>query len=117
MLNIPGVELFVAIYNKKIIVANIVMFYKETAIYLHGASDYQYRNLMAPYLLQWQQILEAKERGCSEYDFWGIDEKKWPGVTRFKRGFGGKEIVYPGAYDLVFQPTWYRIYKLAKIFK
>ncbi len=134
MLNIPGVEIFIAIYNKKIIAANIVMFYKETAIYLHGASDYQYRNLMAPHLLQWHQILEAKKQGCSEYDFWGIDEKKWPGLTRFKRGFapqarsalrgpvgpkarGSKEIVYPGAYDLVFQSLWYKIYKLAKIFK
>jgi len=114
MLELPIVELFVAIYKNKIIAANIVVFYKRTATYLHGASDYEYRNLMAPHLLQWHQILEAKKRECVEYDFWGIDEKKWPGVTRFKKGFGGKEVIYPGAYDLVFQPIWYGIYKLAK---
>lgn len=114
MLEIPGMELFIAEFEGKIIAANIVVFYDKTAIYLHGASDYRYRNLMAPCLLQWSQILEAKKRGCIEYDFWGIDEKKWPGVTRFKRGFNGQEITYSGAYDLVFQPTWYGIYKVAR---
>jgi len=114
MLEIPGVELFLADFKNKIIAANIVVFYEKQAIYLHGASDYEYRNLMAPFLLQWSQILEAKKRGCIEYDFWGINEKKWPGVTRFKKGFGGREVSYPGAFDLIFQPTWYKIYKFAR---
>jgi lipid II:glycine glycyltransferase (peptidoglycan interpeptide bridge formation enzyme) len=114
MLEIPGVELFTAGADDKIVAANIVLFYNGQAIYLHGASDYEHRNLMAPYLLQWEQIKEAKRRNCTEYDFWGINEAKWPGVTRFKRGFGGQEITYPGAYDLIFKPFWYRIYKIAK---
>jgi len=114
MLEIPGIELFVAEFKGKIIAANVVVFYDKQAIYLHGASDYEYRNLMAPYLLQWEQIKEAKKRGCLEYDFWGIDERKWPGVTRFKKGFGGREVEYPGAFDLVFQPIWYKIYKIAR---
>jgi len=91
ILDIPGAKLFIAerpsssrTSKNKIIAANIVLFYKETAIYLHGASDYKYRSLMASYLLQWEQIKEAKKRGCVEYDFWGIDKKKWPGVTRFR---------------------------------
>ena len=117
MLDIPGAELFVAEFKEKIIAANIVIFFGKQAIYLHGASDYKYRNLMATHLLQWHQSLEAKKQGCTEYDFWGIDEKKWPGVTRFKKGFGGKEIIYPGAYDLVFQPIWYKIYQLARKFR
>jgi peptidoglycan pentaglycine glycine transferase (the first glycine) len=114
LLEIPGVELFIADYNEEAIVANIVVFYEKTAIYLHGASDYEHRNLMAAPLLQWEQIREAKRRGCIEYDFWGIDETKWPGVTRFKKGFSGREIVYPGAYDLIFQPFWYKVYKIAR---
>lgn len=122
MLEIPSIELFVVEYpstspgTSETIAANIVLFHKTTAIYLHGATSYEYRNLMAASLLQWEQIKEAKRRGCMEYDFWGIDEIKWPGVTRFKRGFGGKEIAYPGAYDLVFKPIWYKLYKLAKKF-
>ena len=131
MLEIPGAELFVAEFPStslgisKIIAANIVLFCEGQAptptssgagqaIYLHGASDYEYRNLMAPYLLQWEQIKEAKKRNCVEYDFWGINEAKWPGVTRFKRGFGGQEITYPDAYDLIFRPFWYKVYKIAK---
>lgn len=131
ILEIPGTELFLAVYRDKIIAANVVLFHNKQVIYLHGASDYNYRKLMAPHLLQWHQILEAKKRGCLEYDFWGINEEKWPGVTRFKRGFapkasrggrgpgpkglgGGKIVEYPNAYDLVFRPTWYKIYKIAR---
>ena len=90
LLEMPGAEMFLAEYKNKIIVANIVVFWNRQTIYLHGASDYEYRNLMAPHLLQWEQIKQAKKRGCTEYDFWGIDEHKWPGVTRFKKGFGGQ---------------------------
>ena len=114
MLGILGeaglVKLFIAEYKNQIIAANIVCFFNETAIYFHGASDYNFRHLMAPYLLQWQAILEAKKLGFKFYDFWGFDEKKWPGVTRFKKGFDGKEVIHPGAFDLIFQPCWYRVY-------
>ncbi len=118
MLEILGkermVKLFLAKYQDKIIAANLVCFFGQTATYLHGAADYDFRQLMAPYLLQWQAILQAKELACQYYDFWGIDEKKWPGVTRFKKGFNGQEIDSPGAFDLIFQPVWYRIYNLAR---
>ena len=114
MLNIPGVELFAAEYKGKVIVCNIVMFFEKQAIYLHGASDYSFRNVMAPFLLQWKQILEARKRKCEIYDFRGIDEKKWPGITRFKKGFNGQEVISPGAYDFVFNPLWYFIYKVGR---
>ena len=106
-------KLFLADYQGKVIAVNILIFFGKRATYLHGASDFEYRNLMAPYLLHWQQILEAKKLGCSEYDFWGIDEKKWPGLTRFKKGFGGKELEYIGAWDLVFDKKLYQVYKTA----
>ena len=38
-------------------------------------------------------------------------------VSEKKMGFSGKEIEYPGAFDLVFQPIWYWIYQLAKAIK
>ncbi len=119
MLEIPGIELFVAVYEHKVIAANIVLFHNQTAVYLHGTSDYKYRKLMAPHLLQWMQMLEAKKRGCAKYDFWGIDQQKWPGVTRFKTGFCKQNFkqcltTYPSAQDLVFQSGWYWLYNLAK---
>jgi len=107
-------KLFVAEYQNQVVAANLVCFFGQTAIYLHGASDHKYRQLMAPYLLQWQIILGAKKLGLKYYDFGGIDEIKWPGVTRFKRGFNGREVSYPGSFDLIFQKTWYLVYKLAR---
>jgi lipid II:glycine glycyltransferase (peptidoglycan interpeptide bridge formation enzyme) len=109
-----NVKLFLAEYQNKIIAANIVVFFGSRAIYLHGASSNEHRNLMAPYLLQWEQIKEAKKRDCAIYDFWGISEKNWPGVTRFKKGFGGKEIDYCGTLDYVCNKKWYLIYRFAK---
>ncbi len=108
------IKLFLAKYQNKIIAANLICFFGQTATYLHGASDYNFRQLMAPHFLQWQAIGQAQKLGLKYYDFWGIDEKKWPGVTRFKKGFNGQEITYPDAFDLVFRPWWYRLYNLAR---
>jgi lipid II:glycine glycyltransferase (peptidoglycan interpeptide bridge formation enzyme) len=69
---------------------------------------------MAPFLLQWTLIQEAKRRGFRYYDFNGIDENKWPGVTRFKRGFGGRVVNFPGTFDLVFSDYWYKAYKFVR---
>lgn len=117
-------RMFLAHYRGEVITANLVIFFGHRATYLHGASSDQYRNVMAPYFLQWQQILAAKERGCLAYDFWGIAssrdpvlEKKWAGITRFKNGFGGQEESCAGTYDCVIHPTLYRLYRWARHFK
>jgi lipid II:glycine glycyltransferase (peptidoglycan interpeptide bridge formation enzyme) len=86
-------------YEGKVIAAGIFCFFGNRATYLHGASSNSDRQVMAPYLLQWEGIRLAKERGCRVYDFYGIDEERWPGVTRFKRGFAGQEIEYPGTFE------------------
>lgn len=102
------------------VAANLLVFYNNQATYLHGASDYNYRQLMAPHLLQWAGITAAKKKGFAKYDFWGIAskgsqmEKAWSGITRFKLGFGGEKTEYVGGYDLVTSPTWYMIYNTAK---
>jgi lipid II:glycine glycyltransferase (peptidoglycan interpeptide bridge formation enzyme) len=117
LLELPPTKLFTAEYRGRIIAANTILFYADTAYYLHGASDYKYRKLMAPYLLHWETIKYAKAQGYKKYDFWGIDENKWPGVTRFKRGFGGKEIEYIGSFDYVFSEFWYWLYKARQRFR
>ncbi len=114
MLEINFIKLYLAEYKGKIIAGNIISFFGDTVTYIHGASSNKYRNVMAPYLLQWQVIKKAKTQGFKYYDFYGIDEKKWPGVTRFKRGFSGDKINYPGTFDLVFNKFWYNIYKIAR---
>jgi len=110
-------KLCLAEYKNKILAANIIIFFGDTVTYLHGASSNEFRNLMAPHLLQWKTIQEAKKLGYKYYDFWGIDEKKWPGITRFKKSFGGQEINYLGTFDFVFNKPLYNFYRLAKKIK
>ena len=62
---------------------------------------------MAPYLLQWQLIKIAKEQGYKYYDFYGIDEVKWPGVTRFK-------VTYAGTQDIILNPFIYNLYNILR---
>ena len=109
-----GNKLFLAEKGEKILAVAIVNFFNKRATYLHGASSAEYKNLMAPHLLHWEIARYAKKNGFEEYDLWGISEKKYPGVTRFKRGFGGKEINYPGAYDFIFDKKWHLIYSAAR---
>ncbi len=119
MLNLPDVRLVLAKIEGKIVAAAIAVFFGDWAIYLHGASDYAYHDKMAPYLLQWQMIRDAKDSGCKHYDFWGADEKLWPGVTRFKVGFAPeiKLTQYRGAYDLPISRVKYFGYQLLKKIK
>ncbi len=123
------VKLFFAKHEGNYIAANIFVFFGKaelssgkaelssgkTAVHLFGGFDHEFRNLMAPYFMHWNQMLFAKNNmACEIYDFWGIDEKKWPGVTHFKRSFGGKEIEYPRGFDLVYSKFWYGAFKTAR---
>ena len=82
--------------------------------YLHGGSSREHKELMAPYLLHWRIMEEAKRRGMAQYDLWGIDGDRWPGVTRFKKGFGGSGVFYPPSLEVVYRPLWYKIYRVMK---
>ncbi len=107
-------QLFLAEYQGEIIAGNLICFFGDTVTYVHGASEYKFRKVMAPYALQWWVVSLAKDRGFRYYDFYGVDSDKWPGVTRFKQGFGGKKQEYPGTYDIVFDKKWYLFYKCGR---
>lgn len=107
-------KLFVAKFQQKPIAALIILIHGDRAFCLYGAADREYRTLMAPYSMHWQAMKYLKSRGCMAYDFWGIDAAKWPGLTRFKLSWGGRQIEYPGAFDLVLRPIWYDIHKLIR---
>jgi lipid II:glycine glycyltransferase (peptidoglycan interpeptide bridge formation enzyme) len=77
---IPGdiLKLYVAEFDGRVIATNLVVFYGGTCTYLHGASDDDSRSVMAPYLLQWQQICDAKKAGCVRYNFGGVKNPPHP---------------------------------------
>lgn len=118
------VTIFVAFWVRIPIAANIVLWPgdNQTAYYLHGASDYKYRNAMAPHLIQWHTMIAANQRNYQKYDFWGIapledgvpDEgHPWSGITRFKLGFGGEVVTYPDSFEIITNPNKYKLFKLA----
>lgn len=97
----------------------------KLATYLYGASASHKRNLMASYGVQWQAIRWAQAHGCETYDFWGIPDADdatleaefearhdglW-GVYGFKRGWGGRVARTAGAWDMVYNPLFYALYR------
>lgn len=109
-----------ASHEGNFLAANIMIDYGDTRVYLHGASSNERRNLMGSYLLHWELLRDAKERGFSFYDWWGVapvdasENHPWSGISRFKRGFPGVEYACPGTYDVVLKPFRYHLYQVAR---
>ncbi|MDI6777633.1 MAG: peptidoglycan bridge formation glycyltransferase FemA/FemB family protein [Patescibacteria group bacterium] len=122
-------KMYVAEYEGKFICANLVLFFGKTATYLHGASDNIHRDAMAPYLLQWRQILDARKAGCEKYDFGGVkthnmehgtwNTSSWGGITKFKQGFAPHvaPVQFPGCCDIVLNPFKYNLYRIMQKLK
>ncbi len=109
-----------AYYGKNPISGGIFVFSGDLCTYYVGASDYNYRNLMSTYLVQWEAISEAYKRGCKKYDFLGIsppphlENHDLEGVTRFKKSFGGN-IVFQGYPQIfVLKKLKYYLFKVLK---
>ena len=65
----------------------------------------------ANYLLKWEAIRSSREAGATAYDLWGLATG---GIAHFKTGFGGREVRYIGAWDLVLSPVGRAAYELAQ---
>lgn len=103
--------------GRKPLAANLEIVCGDTVTYLYGASSDEARNLMAPYALHWDAIMQAKRDGARFYDFWGVNppskampayKASWEGITRFKRGWGGRQLDLFGTWDLPFMLPLYR---------
>lgn len=100
------------------VAAVFVFWFGARAWYLYGMSRDIHRDKMPNYLLQWEAMRLAKEKGCQAYDLWGAPEvfdesdSMW-GVYRFKEGLGGRVLRSLGAWDFPTRPGWYRFYMQA----
>jgi lipid II:glycine glycyltransferase (peptidoglycan interpeptide bridge formation enzyme) len=65
----------------------------------------------ANYLLKWEAIRTSREQGATSYDLWGLATG---GIAHFKTGFGGREVRYIGAWDLVLDPLGRQVYESAQ---
>lgn len=112
------ISLYLAKYKDVYISGALMVYSGDVAYYLHGGSDDADKNVMAPYFLHWQAILDAKSKGIKKYNFGGVSlaNASWEGITRFKFGFSPETrvIQYGKAYDLSIQKFWYRMYRMIK---
>lgn len=107
--------------------AAIISFHDNISSYLYGASSSDHRESMAPYLLHWHIMQEAKKRSCTIYDLLAVAPpsdtqhltpntnklaRKYAGITRFKSQFGGQTVHLIGSWDLILKPAVYTAYKL-----
>jgi lipid II:glycine glycyltransferase (peptidoglycan interpeptide bridge formation enzyme) len=65
----------------------------------------------ANYLLKWEAITSSQAQGAAAYDLWGLAHA---GIDHFKTGFGGREIRYVGAWDLVLDAFGRRTFAVAQ---
>jgi peptidoglycan pentaglycine glycine transferase (the first glycine) len=120
-----GCALLAAEFQGRPLAALMVFARGKRAWYFYGASTDQERNRMPTYLLQWQAMRWARSRGCAQYDLWGVPDADeatlesqfegrsdglW-GVYRFKRGFGGQLVRTAGAWDRIYMPGLYALYR------
>ncbi|OGG08577.1 hypothetical protein A2154_00480 [Candidatus Gottesmanbacteria bacterium RBG_16_43_7] len=110
-----GLALLYSSYLKKALLAQaFTIFYGPVAVYHYGASTALGRVHPGAYAIQWQAICDAKKRGIKRYNFWGVapagdNTHRFAALSTFKRGFGGVDVAYLPAHDLVINPVKYAI--------
>jgi lipid II:glycine glycyltransferase (peptidoglycan interpeptide bridge formation enzyme) len=96
----------------------------DEAVYMYGASSSVHRAHGAAFLLQFEAMKWARDRGCKTYDLWGIPKvdpgslraednssiagskgDDWRGIYRFKTGFGGDIVSYPETLERRYVPV------------
>jgi len=108
------VVLYSSTYKGNLLAMAFVIFYGPEAAYHYGASTELARDYPGAYAIQWEAIQEARRRGCKRYNFWGVTEHgqtkhRFYGVSVFKRGFGGEDVAYLPARDLIINSARYPI--------
>jgi lipid II:glycine glycyltransferase (peptidoglycan interpeptide bridge formation enzyme) len=114
------VQLLMAEKDSKPLAAMFLIISGSRGSYLYGASTAEHRNLMATYALQWEAIRLSKERGCTEYDMFGVapgPDTSHPlyGLYKFKTGFGGQLFHSLGCWDYPLDDEKYMSYKFSEL--
>ena len=109
--------LYTAKYEGQILAQNFMIFYGNEASYHYAVSTELGTKMSGSPILHVEAMRDARERGIKRYNLWGIvgeDEKnhRFYGVSFFKRGFGGDELKYLPAHDLIISPMKYQKTKL-----
>jgi len=98
-------RVYSAEYQGRVVSGALILYTDTEAFYHQGASLPDQATFGASHLLQWTIIRDARLRGCTFYNFWGVvppekHDHPWSGLSLFKRGFGGFSEEYTHAHDL-----------------
>ncbi len=108
----------------ELLASGMVVIEGDRSFYLFSGSRREERGepkRYASYALQWAMMRLARSRGSRHHDLWGVappdagPEHAWHGVGLFKKGFGGREVHWAGSWDLVVDPTLYRLRAATRI--
>lgn len=102
--------LLLAEKDGQVLAGVIEVFMGKKAWYAFGCSFSQGRENMPNFLLQWEMLRRALERGCTIFDFQGVEGPPTPdnphyGLHRFKQGFDAQYVKYAGQLDLTLRPV------------
>ena len=131
-------RIFTAQHTTNLIGAYLVVNDRRCAYELYGGVTRAGRVVEAGYLLKWEAMRYYNSLGMQFYDHWGVAPQNEAGeydakdelyqISRFKAGFGGSYVAFPGAKVLVISEPKYRLFlagqkvqqlktKLAKLLK
>jgi peptidoglycan pentaglycine glycine transferase (the first glycine) len=107
----------------RVVAAAVPVVFGDEAIYMYGASSTQERGHGGAFLLQFEAMRWARDRGCTRYDLWGIPEldpetsqhdagdrlvatsgSDRRGLYEFKTRFGGEIVSYPRPIERRYVP-------------
>lgn len=112
-------QLFVATHEGDVLAAVFATIFGSKSYYKDGGSFETKRNLMAPYLLQWEAMKWAKSKGATGYDMVAVPPKSQldnpshhqSGLYQFKRGFNEEVTEFVGCWDLPINQRKFNIWK------
>jgi len=107
-------RLYMAYYEGQPVAGTICVGFGDKVWYLYGASLNQHRDVMPNYLLQWEMMRWAIERGARVYDFRGVsgdlsEDNPLYGLYRFKKGFNGQLCEFAGEFVRIYRPMVNRL--------
>ncbi len=98
--------------------AGLFVTHDRQAHYVFAGSSDDYRKIAPAYSIIWAAVRQAKQRGCTVFNFGGVSDavkgQHLAGVTAFKRRFGGYQNDHRNPTDLVCDKLRYAAFSLYK---
>jgi lipid II:glycine glycyltransferase (peptidoglycan interpeptide bridge formation enzyme) len=112
-------KIFLAKYEGETIAGIFSIIFGNKSMYMHGASSGMHKYLNPNAALHWEMCKWARAKGCIWYDLQGTGTAYPPtpggdgySLYHFKKGLGSELFFLIGYFDMVFQPTKYKAFRM-----